>query len=97
MGLVGKAQIRLIHQRRRLQCVVGAFCAHLTMGKAPQSLLDQWTYFCQGSIVPVTPTCSELPHSLLRDRELIHHGLHSLSASKDLCTHKASPRKSQFG
>jgi hypothetical protein len=38
--LIGQAQINLVHQRRRLQRVVGTLSAQMTMGNAPQFLID---------------------------------------------------------
>ena len=55
IGLVGQAQISLVDQRRRLQRVVGTFCAHIMMGEASEFLIDERGQFCEGSIVSVTP------------------------------------------
>jgi len=41
IGLVGQAQISLANERRRLQCVVGTFRAHLTMRKASKFLIHE--------------------------------------------------------
>ena len=41
IGLVGQTQISLADERRRLQCVVGTFCAHLTMRKASEFLIHE--------------------------------------------------------
>ena len=93
IGLVGQAQISLVDQRRRLQCVIGTLSAHLTMSEASEFLIDQRSQFREGSIVPVTPSHQEIGHSLLRNRRRIHNRSHSLSAPKSLCTPKASPEK----
>jgi hypothetical protein len=39
--LIGQAQISLVDQRRRLQCMVGSFCGHLTMSEAAEFLIDE--------------------------------------------------------
>jgi hypothetical protein len=41
VGLVGQAQISLANERRRLQCVVETFRAHLTMRKASEFLIHE--------------------------------------------------------
>jgi hypothetical protein len=41
IGLIGQAQISLVNQRRRLQCVVGTLPAHLMMSDASKFLIDQ--------------------------------------------------------
>jgi hypothetical protein len=37
----GEAQIRLVHQRRRLQCVPGALAAHVVMRQAMQFVVKR--------------------------------------------------------
>src|SRR5262249_10858773 len=93
IGLIGQAQISFVDKRRRLQCVIGTFSGHLTMGKALQFRIDKGGQFREGSIVALAPACQELGHSLRRNCWRIYHGLQSLSAQKCLCTNKASPKK----
>jgi hypothetical protein len=56
MRLVGQTQISLVDQGCGLQCVVGTFRAHLTMGKASEFLIDHRRQFRESIIVSVTPS-----------------------------------------
>src|SRR6266705_6349923 len=88
IGLVGQAQISLVHQRCRLQCVVGTLSAHMTMSEASEFLIDQRGQFREGSIVPVTPVFQELGDSVLRDRRRIHKLFLYPTTAKSFCTRK---------
>src|SRR4030095_4589739 len=72
IGLVGQAQIILIDQRCRLQCVIRPLSAQIMMRDPPQFLVNQWRQFRQGSIVPLTPLNKEVRYSLLTDRSRVH-------------------------
>jgi hypothetical protein len=41
VGLGGQAQISLVDQRRRLQCVLGMLSLHKMMSEAPKFFIDQ--------------------------------------------------------
>jgi len=43
------------------------------MREVSEFLIDQRSQFREGGIIPVTPMCQELGHSLLRDRRRIHN------------------------
>ena len=93
IGLVGQAQISLIDQRRRLQCVVGTLAAHLMMSEASKFLIDQRGQFRESNIVPMTPSHQEIGHSLLRDRKRIHNTpLHTL-VLEEVSTRQAPSKK----
>ena len=52
---INQAEIGLVHQRRRLQCVSGAFGLQLCPRDAPQFVVDDRKQLIEGRFVALAP------------------------------------------
>src|ERR1041385_1669700 len=66
--LSGETQIRLVHQGRCLQRVLGSLSLHVLPSQASEFVIDEWSELFEGACITMAPLLQELCYLLRLSR-----------------------------